>query len=203
MRLASELTDSQRFVLEHLVKADAFDWDPFQSVDWDPVERMQQRAGVPVFGEDLRRWLGLAPARALEQVVDGEPVWRWLRGAIDGKRPAAKVATTLGRTMSSKQIVEACADAGDGAYELSRRWPAGHLSPEQEREDLQRMTKALGAILVKCARKEDVVGWAEQLLSRPKAKRKTAAGAVALEALAGFGVEDRRFAALRSSKTTN
>lgn len=196
IRLASQLTDGQRFVLEHLVKADVFDWDPFQSVDWDPVERMLQRAGLPVFGADLRRWLGLTPARALEEVVDGEPVWRRLRAAIDGKTPTAEVAAVLGRALSSKQIVEACADAGDGAYELSRRWPSGHLSPEQEREDLQRMARALGTVAAS-AKKEDVIRWAEELVARPKAKRKALADAVAGAALAALGVEDRRFAGLR------
>ena len=72
-----------------------------------------------------------------------------------------------------------------------------NLSPEQEREDLQRMVTALGAILVKCAKKEDLIRWAEQLLSRPKEERNAAVGVVALEALAAFGVTDRRFAALR------
>jgi hypothetical protein len=197
-RVPSDLAAGQRFALRHLIQASAFAWDPFQRVDWEPIERVLQQAGLPTRDRDLRRWIGLSAPGALDEDVGGEPAWHMLRRALDGRVAATEVARAVGTALGASRIVEMCAEAARGDYDLDVRWPAGHLSPEEESEDERKLVDVLTTVLAQATQRSDVVAWAEQLLSQPDTARSQVACVAVLRALEAGGGVDSRFEALRS-----
>lgn len=119
--------------------------------------------GDPGRRAHLSRYTGVVPARALERVVDGVPLWLQLRRCVDGQTDDRTLEGL--RAIPIAERLEAGIDALDLTYHLNAAWPPPVTwTAAGEREGNLRLLGALRSLVLD-AKAADLTARLEQELA--------------------------------------
>jgi len=113
LQALSDLSAAQRDALDSLLRRQFLGPDARYAL---------RRAGLFASLPWLNRLLGNAPRGPMDGVVQGEPWWRLLNDAVNGRRTADALADLAERHLDPTELVAWSKDAVND-YPVARRWP--------------------------------------------------------------------------------
>jgi hypothetical protein len=155
LRLATELSPTQRDVLEQLVKRDLH----------SSAEDALRVHGLVCGRPDLERFLGLKPPGPIDRVVNGQPLWRFAAAVLNHRTAEQEWMDTLRKALSPEEIVAACEHATMpvAMYSLQLPWPPVFQNDVEAARRPARVERLIARTLVGCVPRALLVKTAERV----------------------------------------
>jgi hypothetical protein len=145
-RAFSEWSAQQRALLEEMAKLPAHVLINAGDLS-DRIMRVGAMSMVPNDPRYLLRYVGFVEPGPLERVVDGRPLWLWLRLHLMGT-VSRDEWTRAAVDLDAAQRIGLAGLAVENAYQLLRRWPFPRdITPTQESEDTASLFEGLMPVL--------------------------------------------------------